>query len=306
MLLGLDLLLIWMFNGTFWSTENLAFMLPLLIIVLGAATFQLFRLSKDGPAVAKLMGGTHVNASPGAPDLRRFRNVAEEIAIAANLTCPELFVLESEPRINAFAAGSMPSKTAVCVSRGALEKLSREELQGVVAHEIAHLRHDDVRLSVRLSATLFGLMAVVIAGVFLLQVAAVRDDRRKTRKEREDEKSSEAFFMASGFFLVIAGGLGWLVAAILDAKISRQQELRADAEAVRLMTSPAGLVGALVKLFDESNMTGGSPSERSGALNPLFFRGSVKQYWFDSHPPLLDRIRALDPQRALELQGTRR
>lgn len=297
---------LWMLSGSFWSSGNLALMSPMLLIVLGTAMFRIYRLSADGPTVAKLLGGTRLDDTQGNLAVDRFRNVAEELAIAVSvLPVPELFVLKSESRINAFAAGSSSSKRAICVSQGALDRLSRDELQGVVAHEMAHLRHDDVRLSVRLSATLFGLLAVMITGVFLLQAAATREVRSKTEKENSEEMAITALFLAVGIFIIIVGGLGWLTAALLDAKISRQQEMRADAEAVRLTSSSAGLTGALVKLYQESDVTGGTATDRAGAMNPLYFRSGVKKYWFDTHPPLLDRIRALDPSKAAELEAAR-
>lgn len=297
-LLGINLVFLWCFDGAFWSEGNAFLMGMLLLIVFGCALFQLQRLSADGPTVAKLLGGTLVVLEPKHERLKQFRNVATEMAIAAAMPMPALFVLESEHRINAFAAGATPAKTAICVSQGALAKLTREELQGVVAHEMAHLKHADVNLSIRLSATLFGLLALAICGAFLLKAAAVAGSNRS-----KEGAGAGVALMVAGLAMLAIGGLGWLLAAVLDAKVSRQQEFRADAEAARLMSTPAGIVGALVKLARETGaIPDDSVSDRLGVLNPLHFRTAVKKYWFDSHPPLLERIRVLDPATAAELQ----
>lgn len=297
-LLGINLAFLWCFDGAFWSEGNALLMGVLLLIVFGCALFQLQRLSADGPTVAKLLGGTLVVLEPKHERLKQFRNVATEMAIASGMPMPALFVLESEHRINAFAAGAAPAKTAICVSQGALAKLTRDELQGVVAHEMAHLKHADVGLSIRLSATLFGLLALAISGAFLLKIAAVRGASRS-----KEGAAAGAGLMIAGIAMLTMGGLGWLLAAVLDAKVSRQQEFRADAEAVRLMSTPAGIVGALVKLARESGaIPDDSISDRLGVLNPMHFRAAVKKYWFDTHPPLLERIRVLDPATAAELQ----
>jgi Zn-dependent protease with chaperone function len=297
-LVGINLAFLWLVDGTFWSGGNAFLMGMLLLIVGGCGLFQLQRLSEDGPTVARLLGGTLVVLEPQHDRLKQFRNVASEMAIASAIPMPALFVLESEERINAFAAGAAGAKTAICVSKGALARLTREELQGVVAHEMAHLRHDDVALSVRLSATIFGLLALAICGGVLLKVAAAMGSSRS-----KEGAGGGAVFLVAGMVMLILGGLGFLLAAVLDAKVSRQQEFRADAEAVRLMCTPAGIVGALVKLAREAGaVSGDSVSDRLGVLNPLHFRAAVKKYWFDTHPPLLERIRVLDPATAAELQ----
>ena len=294
-ILGFDLLVLWVGDGAFASVGNLKFVLFLAACIGACGLFQLHRLSGDGQKVARLLGGTVVVLEPSDAGLRQFRNVATETAIAAGIPMPKLFVLEDDVRINAFAAGTPAQGTAVCVSAGALKKLTRAELQGVVAHEMAHLRHEDVSLSRLLAAGLFGLLCFTLLGQ-LLMVWGANDGARS----REDRKGS--ILIAIGFCLLVTGALGWLAAAVLDAAISREMEFRADADAARMLSDSAGLVGALVKLGQESKAFPREASGWLGASNPMFFNVAAKRYWFDTHPPLLARIRALDPARAAERQ----
>lgn len=295
--LGVDLLVLWLGDGAFASVDNLKLLLFLTLFIGACGLFQLHRLSGDGGKVARLLGGTPVVLEPSNAELRQFRNVATETAIAAGIPMPKLFVIENDERINAFAAGTLAQGTAVCVSAGALKKLTRAELQGVVAHEMAHLRHEDVAMSRLLASGLFALLCFTLLGKALLAWAAAGGSTRSK------EGGFGAFVLgALGLGMLVTGGVGWLAAAVLDAATSREMELRADADAARMLSDSTGLVGALVKLGQESKEF---PAEATGwlrAINPMFFSIAAKRYWFDTHPPLLVRIRALDPSRAAELQ----
>lgn len=295
--IGVDLLVLWVGEGTFASVDNLKFLLFLVAFIGACGVFQLHRLTGSGARVAKLLGGSLVVLEPVDAAWRQFRNVASETAIAAAIPMPKLFVIEGDEAINAFAAGTADKGTAVAVSAGALKKLSRAELQGVVAHEMAHLRHQDVALSRLLASGLFGLLCFTLLGKVLLAGAAA------SGSTRTKEGGFGAFLLgAVGLGMLVTGVLGWLAAAVLDAATSREMEFRADADAARMLSDSSGLVGALVKLGQESKEF---PPEASGwlrASNPMFFNVAAKRYWFDTHPPLLERIRALDPSKAAELQ----
>jgi Zn-dependent protease with chaperone function len=295
--LGVDLFVLWLGDGTFASVGNFKLVAFLAAFICACGLFQLHRLSGDGARVAKLLGGTLVVLEPADSSLRQFRNVATETAIAAGIPMPKLFVIQGDVCINAFAAGTAGHGTAVAVSAGALKKLSRAELQGVVAHEMAHLRHEDVALSRLLASGLFGLLCFTLLGKLLLAGAAA------SGSTRTKEGGGGALLLgAIGLGMLVTGALGWVAAAVLDAATSREMEFRADADAARMLSDSTGLVGALVKLGQESKAF---PAEASGwlrASNPMFFNVAAKRYWFDTHPPLLDRIRALDSARAAELQ----
>lgn len=295
--LVVDFLVIWLGGGTVTSAGNLKFVLFLVGFIGACGLFQLYRLSGDGARVAQLLGGTLVVLQPADEARRQFRNVATETAIAAAIPMPKLFVIERDTSINAFACGTPGKGTAVAVSAGALKKLNLAELQGVVAHEMAHLRHQDVALSKLLASGLFALLCFTLVGKYLLVGAAA-----SARSGKKDGAFGAIMMGVVGIGVLITGALGWLAAAVLDAAVSREMEFRADADAVRMLSDSEGLVGALVKLGQQSNTF---PAEASGwlrASNPMFFNVAAKRYWFDTHPPILERIRALDPGRASELQ----
>lgn len=296
--IGIDLFLVWLGNGTIFSIGNLKFLFVLSALIGACGLFQARRLSGDGADVAKLLGGTMVPLEPTRKDLRQFRDVATETAIAAGISMPKLFVIEGDESINAFAAGTYEKAAAVAVSAGALKKLNRTELQGVVAHEMAHLRHKDVALSRWLASGLFALLCFSLLGKFLMTGAAAFGST-KTK-----EGAGGALMLgAVGLGMMVTGSLGWLAAAILDAATSREMEFRADADAVRMLSDSAGLVGALVKLGQESQEFPAGGSGWMQASNPMFFSVAAKRYWFDTHPPLMERIRALDASKAAELKA---
>lgn len=298
-LLALDFAMLWLVAepSDFLTEGNLLFLVMLFAIIVGGGLYQLLRLRGDGAKVAKLLGGTLVVLEPQDPMLRIFRNVATETAIAAAIPMPRLFVLKSDRGINAFAAGTLEEGTAVCVSAGALERLNRNELQGVVAHEMAHLRHGDVAISRMLAAGVFGLMCISLLGYSIVHAGLAAEASNRSKKN----EGGGALLALAGFGVAIVGAVGWLSAQVLDACTSREMEFRADADAARMLSDSSGLVGALVKLGIESK---DFPKEAAGWLkphNPMFFGEGAKAYWFDTHPPLLERIRALDPAKAAEL-----
>jgi Zn-dependent protease with chaperone function len=137
-----------------------------------ASLWRLRGLRDGGGSIAVDLGGERVTGLERDPLKRRLHNVVEEMAIAAGLPVPEVYVLENEPGINAFAAGLQPSNAAIAVTRGALERLSRDELQGVVGHEFSHILNGDMRLNARLMGYVFGLVAVSMAGRLLLRGGA--------------------------------------------------------------------------------------------------------------------------------------
>ncbi len=130
------------------------------LFILGSSLYKTSVLSAGGGQVATSMGGTLVSADVQDPLRRRLRNVVEEMAIASGVPVPEIYVLEEEQGINAFAAGFSTSDAAIAVTRGTLEILSRDELQGVVAHEFSHILNGDMKLNVRLMGVLFGIMVL--------------------------------------------------------------------------------------------------------------------------------------------------
>ena len=253
------------------------------VIGLGSM-YRMASLRGGGESVALQMGATAVPEDSSDAQLRRLRNVVEEIAIASGVPVPKLYVMEHEAGINAFAAGYSPSDAAVAVTRGALERLNRDELQGVIAHEFSHILNGDMRLNIRLMGTLFGIMMLSIIGQRVLIYG---------RGGRSKEGNA---ILVIALVALVVGGIGAFFGRMIKAGVSRQRELLADASAVQFTRQTAGLAGALKKiggLHEGSQLTDKSKAEEVSHM--LFGEGLSVSSMFATHPPLLQRIRLLDP-----------
>ena len=256
-----------------------------LVVLLGSAFHAIRLAAGGGDAVARMLGGRRVDRQTSDPAERKLVNVLEEMSIAAGLPVPGLYVLEREPGINAFAAGFTPDRSVVAVTRGALDSLSRDELQGVVAHELSHVLNADTRLSTRLMALVGGLTVLALVGRILLRADGGRGDGR-----------GRGAALGMGLCLVVAGSVGAFFGRLIRLAVSRQREFLADAAAVQFTRNPDGLVGALSKIARE-----GSRLEAPQALEAshLFFAEGVGDFLsglFATHPPIEERIRRLQPQ----------
>jgi len=254
----------------------------LAIIGLGSL-YRIATLSGGGESVALQLGGVAVPERSNDFHLRRLRNVVEEIAIASGVPMPKLYVLEHEAGINAFAAGYSPSDAVVAVTRGALERLNRDELQGVIAHEFSHILNGDMRLNIRLIGVLFGILMLAIIGRKVLELGRGRD------------RNAGAIFVAALIAMVV-GYIGLFFGRLIKAGVSRTRERLADASAVQFTRQTTGLAGALKKIggIDE----GSRLSHRGDAeeiSHMLFGDGVGLRSWFATHPPLVERIQALEP-----------
>lgn len=263
------------------------------VAVIGfASLFRIMQLRGGGDVVASSLGGVPVPEDTRDPQLRRLRNVVEEMAIASGVPVPAIFVLDREPGINAFAAGYAPSDAAIAVTRGALEKLNRDELQGVVAHEFSHILNGDMRLNIRLMGTLFGISMLGLIGRHAMEggvrVAGVR--------RRNEGPSVGLMLLLAGLAAWVIGSLGVVFARLVKAGVSRSREMLADATAVQYTRQTAGLAGALKKIAGVHE--GSQFSRRSDAeevSHMLFGDGMGLSGLFATHPPILERIRALEP-----------
>ena len=260
----------------FWTTTLTAATIGL------ASAYRSVQLRAGGGEIARALGGTAVDPSTTDPLRRRLYNVVEEMAIASGVPMPEVYVLEREQGINAFAAGYSPADAAVAVTRGTLEHLDRDELQGVIAHEFSHVFNGDMRLNIRLIGFLFGILVISLIGRRLLLSARYARDSRNA-----------APFIMIGLVVGLIGYVGLFFGRWIKAAVSRQREFLADASAVQFTRNPAGVSGALKKigaLYAGSFMV--SDAEEIGHM--LFARGMGRQL-FATHPPLDERIRAIDP-----------
>ncbi len=254
------------------------------LLIVGASLFKTAALSSGGGRVARQMGGTQVPADVQDPLRRRLRNVVEEMAIASGVPVPEIYVLEEESAINAFAAGFTPGDAAVAVTRGTLELLDRDELQGVIAHEFSHILNGDMRLNIRLMGVLFGIMVLGLIGRMILRGGA-----------HSGRSKGAGAAVVVGLGLTILGAIGVFTARIIKAGVSRQREYLADASAVQFTRQTNGIAGALKKIggyTEHSYLRATDPEEVS---HMLFGTGAKLSGLFATHPPLVDRILALDP-----------
>ncbi|KQZ60276.1 peptidase M48 Ste24p [Lysobacter sp. Root559] len=269
------------------------------IAVIGLGSlFRIASLRGGGESVALQMGGVPVPEDTRDLNLRRLRNVVEEIAIASGVPMPRLYVLEHEAGINAFAAGYSPSDAVVAVTRGALDRLNRDELQGVIAHEFSHILNGDMRLNIRLMGVLFGILMLAIIGRKILEGG---------RLGGRNSKGVGAILVAA-LVAMLVGYIGLFFGRMIKASVSRSRERLADASAVQFTRQTAGLAGALKKiggLHEGAQLNDRADAEEVSHM--LFGDGVGFSGLFATHPPLLERIRALEPSfRADQLESLSR
>ena len=251
--------------------------------VIGLATmFKIASLRGGGGAVARQFGATLVPPDTTNFAYKRLRNVIEEIAIASGVPVPEIYVLEDEAAINAFAAGYTPADAAITVTRGCLEKLTRDELQGVIAHEFSHVLNGDMRLNIRLMGVLFGILVIGIAGRKIME---------NTGRSRDS-----GGIVAFGFAIFAIGFIGVFFGRLIKAGISRQREYLADASAVQFTRQTLGIAGALKKIGGLASGSKLASAETEEVAHMLFGDGMGYGALFATHPPLVQRIKALEPQ----------
>jgi len=257
-------------------------LLTLAIVGLGSL-YRIATLRGGGEPVALQLGGVPVLEATTDFSLRRLRNVVEEIAIASGVPVPKVYVLEHESAINAFAAGYAPADAVVAVTRGALDRLNRDELQGVIAHEFSHILNGDMRLNIRLIGVLFGILMLGLVG-------------RKVLQHGHGRGRGAGAVLAAALIAMLVGYIGLFFGRLIKAGVSRSRESLADASAVQFTRQTAGLAGALKKI---GGLHAGSRlNERGDAeevSHMLFGDGLGLSGWFATHPPLLERIRALEP-----------
>lgn len=259
---------------------------------IGLVSFlKILSLGSGGGAVARALGGTLVPPDVQDPSRRRLRNVVEEISLAAGVPVPEIYVLENEPGINAFAAGYHPGDAAVAVTRGTLDLLDRDELQGVIAHEYSHIFNGDMRLNMRLMGGLFGIVSVYYLGRIILRASS------EVRGSGRDGAAGVLAIFLAGLAFVVIGALGMFFGNLIKAAVSRQREFLADASAVQFTRSPQGIAGALKKIAALGRGGQLDAARAEEASHMLFADGRrALDAWFATHPPLVDRIKAIEPQ----------
>ena len=254
------------------------------VVVIGVASlFKIATLRSGGGQVARQLGGVLVESDPHDPLRRRLRNVVEEISLASGVPVPEIYVLEQESGINAFAAGYTPADAAVAVTRGALEKLDRSELQGVIAHEFSHILNGDMRLNIRLMGALFGILLIALIGRRVLMHAHFGRSSR-------DRNGAAVVLVAFGLMLV--GYIGLFFGRWIKAAVSRQREYLADASAVQFTRDPDSIGGALKKIAVYSQ--GSYLDADTEEVSHMLFGDGRRMMLFSTLPPINERITRVD------------
>jgi len=279
-----------------WTSDAPGAAVPSSVYVWGAlvtaaviflvSLFNIARLGSGGAAVARMAGARLVPSNTTDPLERRLRNVVEEMAIAAGVRVPEVYVMDQESGINAFAAGWDVSGAAVAVTRGMLERLTRDELQGVIGHEFSHILNGDMRLNIRMLGVLAGIVFLGSIGEFVIR--SVRGTK---------DKGVLAIFLI-GVALFIIGYVGLFFARLIKAAVSRQREYLADASSVQFTRNPDAIAGALDQIRSAAGGTlvGNRYAEE---MSHMYFGQSVKMWMgglLNTHPPLDERIRRVNPR----------
>jgi len=260
------------------------------LLIFGGSLYKTMSLSGGGATIAEMLGGRHIPSSTTDQQQRQLLNVVEEMAIAAGMPIPRVYLME-DTAINAFAAGRSPANAVIGVTRGTMTRLNRDELQGVIAHEFSHIANGDMRLNIRLIGVLHGILLIGLIGGFLLR------SMRFTRRSRSSKSGGAlAAIAALGLGLLVIGYAGSFFGNWIKSTVSRQREYLADSSAVQFTRNKDGIAGALKKI-------GGSGSyldtPAAAQYSHAFFAegvGFFLQSFFATHPPLEKRIRRIEPQ----------
>ena len=249
-----------------------------LLVIVAGTVYNMVRLFRGGAkAVVAMLKGRQVSGDTSELDERKLLNIVEEMAIASGMPVPEVYVIDDEENINAFAAGLSPENALIVVTRGCMMLLNREQLQGVIGHEFSHILNGDMRLNLRLMASVSGLMVLTTIGLGLMQGA------------------DNAGMFVTGAIAAAIGSIGALSTSVIKSAVSRQREFLADASSVQFTRNPAGIAGALLKIADKGSVVN---NFRAAEASHLFFANGVSKSFFGllaTHPPIKERIRRIDP-----------
>jgi Zn-dependent protease with chaperone function len=281
-------------GGLFWRVAAAT-----VALIGGASLYKTRAVAASADSIALGLGGRLLDPNTRDPYERRLLNVVEEMAIASGVPVPAVHVLAQEPGINAFAVGLDASRSAIAVTDGCLKLLSRDELQGVVAHELSHLLNGDARINLRLLGLVHGILVIGLIGSILLRSMGRSDTSRIRRKG-----GAPGIVLLVGASLYLIGSIGVFFTRLIKAAVCRERELLADASGVQFTRNPGGLAGALKKI---GGLGQGSRllAARAEEASHFYFSEGIGHFLslMSTHPPLAERIRLLDPGFRGELPG---
>jgi Zn-dependent protease with chaperone function len=268
-----------------------------IVVILIGSLIRYWQVRGGGQAVAEMVGARRLDMDSKVPEERRLINVVEEMSIASGMSVPTIYIMDNEQGLNAFVAGLIPSDTILVVTRGLLDTLNRQELQGVVAHEFSHIFHSDMRINMRLIGILGGILAIGQLGYYLLRSLRYSGGRSRSRSSGNGGQAVIAL-VAMSLAMIVVGYVGMFFGRLIKAAISRQREYLADAAAVQYSRDNMGIANALYKIKTNGK---GSLLDSSHAedMSHMCFGKSVQLRAFSgvlaTHPPIDDRIQALVP-----------
>ncbi|HCJ4664760.1 M48 family metallopeptidase [Vibrio parahaemolyticus] len=288
------------FTGEPFTTQSIISycLLSFVGVLLVVSISSFIRLSElnanGGRGVAESIGGKLISTDTSNAKHRQLLNVVEEMSIASGIPVPPVYVMAEEHGINAFAAGMSIDDAVIGVTQGALDAFSRDELQGVIAHEFSHILNGDMRLNTRLIGALFGITCIAHFGHLILDNS---NSTRHVSRSSSDSNKGFAVIILIAIVCLVQGWLGTLFGNMIKAAISRQREFLADASAVQFTRNDQGIAGALKKIG--SNVQGSTLNTKaSDEMSHMMF-GQSKLSGFSSlfatHPPLDERIRRIEP-----------
>ena len=262
-----------------WNPELFGLVAIVTIVVITIASlYKISSLQQGGSVIAQELGGRILLAEMANADEQQLLNIVDEMAIASSIPPPAVYLLDNELGINAFAAGFTPQNAVIGVTRGCLQQLTRDELQGVIGHEFSHILNGDMRLNLRLVGVLHGILFVYIVGRLMI----------------ESEDSDRSWLWYFGLALMAIGSLGLLFGRLIKSAVSRQREFLADASAVQFTRNPDGIAGALQKIGGVGSRL---QSPHAEASSHMFFGSAIKfsslEDLMATHPPIRQRLRRL-------------
>ncbi len=270
------------------STTIFKIALFVIAIVVAGSIYKYISFSSGGKNVAIALGGNQLNYNSATARERVLLNVVEEMSIASGISVPTVYVLE-EDAINAFAAGLTFDDTVIGVTRGTIEKLNRNELQGVIAHEFSHIFNGDMRLNLQLAAVLHGILLIGLIGRIILR--SISNSSYSTRSSSGKKGNGGFYILVLGAGLFVIGYAGIFFGSLIKANVSRKREYLADATAVQYTRYPEGISGALKKIAYYSSRLQAPTAE---TYSHFYFAEGISSFWA-THPPLQERIKKIEP-----------
>jgi Zn-dependent protease with chaperone function len=259
--------------------------------ILAVSAYRMWQLGDGGPAVAELLGARYVEPGKCTPPERRLVNVVEEMSIASGIAVPPVYLLDHDDAINALVAGFSPHEAVIVVTRGAAQKLSRDELQGLMGHEFSHILNGDMALNVRLVGLLAGLTWMADYAERVIYEAAWLN-----RGLAREERGGAVLPALLAGLIALVGFPGTFAADFIKAAISRQREMLADSASIQFTRNPDGIAGALdsILALRANTMVRALHGE---LFSHMFFAPAVLRWWsWPTHPPILERIARVHPR----------